>query len=107
MSVLPVYDALTAHAGGTQAAGYGLQEGINRFSTVASAADSATLPPTTDIPGTEIIVINGSATSMTVYPSVGEKINALSANTGLAIAANKTVTFYCTGAAQWHSLLTA
>jgi hypothetical protein len=108
MVVRPVFDGLVAHAGGTQAVGLALQEGINRFVTVASAADSATLPSTQDVTGEEVIVINAAAANaMTIYPAVGEKINALTANTGLSVAANKTIIFYTTGAGQWHSNLTA
>jgi hypothetical protein len=107
MAIRPVYDGLTALAGGGQG-GTPLREGINRVTTVATAADSMNLPSTQNTTGEDLVVINAAAAnSMTVYPATGEKINALSANAGLAIAANKTAVFYITGPGQWHSLLTA
>lgn len=107
MSIRPVYDALTALVGGGQG-GTLLREGINRVTTVASAADSMNLPPTQNVTGEDLIMINAAAANATtVYPATGEKINALSANTGLSVAANKTIMFFITGPGQWHSLLTA
>jgi hypothetical protein len=108
MTVRPVYDNITAHAGGTQALGYPLLEGINRVTVVATAADSVTLPSTQDIAGTEVIVINADSTdSMNVFPAVGEAINALTANTTFALVAGKTAMFLCTGPGRWHAILTA
>lgn len=105
---LPVYsaaDALTAHAGGGQASALQLAAIINRVTTVATIADSVKLPVAT--PGLEITVINAGANSMNVFPSTGDAINALGANTAFAMAATKVATFYCTVAGQWHSQLTA
>lgn len=103
-------DALTAHAGGTQAAGLPLLAAINRVTVVGSAADSVVLPPSQ--PGASVTVINAAAAnSLNVFPSAGgtttETINVLSANAAFALAATKVVTFYCTVAGQWHSQLSA
>ena len=107
MVVRPVYDGLTALAGGAQA-GTPLREGINRVTTVATAADSSQLPSTQDVTGEDLIVINAAAAnSMNVYPATGEKINALAANAAFAMAANKAALFVITGAGQWHAILTA
>lgn len=99
-------NALTAKVGGGQSGATALAADINRFTTVGSAADSALLPAA--VPGMEIAVTNAAASnSMTVYPATGEIINALSANAGFAVAANKTAVFYCAVAGQWNSVLTA
>lgn len=97
---------LTAFAGGGQASGTPLQYGINRVTTVASAGDSALLPKANA--GTVLIVINAAAAnSMDVFPASGDAVNALSANTAFAIAANKTVIFCCAVDGTWNTNLTA
>lgn len=99
-------DAMTAHAGGGQGAGTPIANVINRFTVVASANDSSLLPASK--PGMQITVINAAgANSMNVFPAVGEQVNALGANAAFALAAGKTVTFYCTVAGQWHTILSA
>lgn len=99
-------DGLTAHAGGGQGSATPLTAMLNRVTTVGTAADSVILPASAN--GLQIVVINAAAANaMNVFPASGESINALSANTALSIAANKTATFYCVTAGQWHSLLTA
>src|SRR6266487_647388 len=108
MVVRPVYDGLTAFATGGQTGGFPMREGINRVTTVGTAADSVTLPSTQDVTGEDLIVINAAAAnSMNVYPATGEKINALAANAAFAMAANKTALFVITGAGQWHAILSA
>lgn len=99
-------DNLTAHAGGGQVPGTPCTGILNRFTTVATAADSALLPPS--IAGADITVVNAAGVnSMNVFPAVGDAINALGANAAFALAAGKTVTFYCVTAGQWHSILSA
>ncbi len=99
-------NALTAHAGGGQGSALQLAKGINRVTTVATAADSVKLPVSTA--GQKVVVINAAASNaMDCFPATGESINALSANTQLSIAANKTVIFYCAVAGTWNSIVTA
>lgn len=99
-------DSLTAKAGGGQGGGPTINRMINRVTTVATAADSVTLP--VSVAGMQVTIINAAAAnSMNVFPATGEAINALSANTALAVAANKTATFYCATAGTWHSVVTA
>lgn len=106
LQTLSNVDGLTAHAGGGQGSGTLLTAMMNRVTTVASAADSMLLVGS--VAGMQIIVINAAASnSMNVFPAAGEQINALGANTAFAVAANKTATFYCVTAGQWHSQLTA
>lgn len=99
-------NGLTAHAGGGQGSALALTASINRVTTVGSAADSVVLPAA--LAGLTVTVINAAAAnSMNVFPATGDAINALSANTALAVAANKTVQFTCAVAGTWHSILTA
>lgn len=102
---LSATDALTALAGGAQA-GTALTHGINRVTTVASAADSVQLPKAAA--GAVVVVINAAAANaMAVFPQTGEIINALSANASLSVAANKAIMFFCAVDGTWNSLLTA
>lgn len=101
-------DGLTAHAGGGQALGVPITTVIMRFTTVATAGDSATLPPA--LVGMQITVFNmAAANSMNIFPAAsdnsgaGGKINALAANAAYALAANHVATFYCTTAGQWYT----
>lgn len=101
-----VQDGLTAKAGGGQGGGPTINRMINRVTTVATAADSVTLPASAK--GLTITLVNAAAAnSMNVFPNTGDAINALAANTAFALAAGKTATFYCTASGQWHSILSA
>jgi len=98
-------NGLTALAGGAQA-GTLIATSISRFTAVVTGADSAQLPVST--PGLQLTVVNAAASnSMNVFGQTGDKINALTANTAFAVAANKAATFYCCNAGQWHAILTA
>ena len=87
---------------------------------MGTANDSVKLPlcqtgPTAGVGGGQpantiglmMYVINAdSADSLNVFPSTGGSINALSANSAYAVAANKTVGFVCSpGGTIWYSLL--
>lgn len=99
-------NALTAHVGGGQGSALQLAKGINRVTTVASAADSVKLPAA--VAGMHVIVINAAASNaMDVFPATGEVINALSANTAISVVANKTIAFWCAVTGTWNSILTA
>lgn len=101
-----VANALTALAGGGQTGATALTARVNRVTTVATAADSVLLPAA--VAGEEIVVINAAAANaMAVFPASGDAINALSANSSLSVAANKTVLFVCAVAGTWNSVLTA
>lgn len=98
--------AIVAHAGGGQTAAYQLTYSLNRVATVASANDSVKLPICQG--GKVVIVINAAASnSMNVYGQTGETINALSANSAFAVAANKFVIFACGIDGAWYTNLTA
>lgn len=101
VSLLSTADNLTAHAGGTQALGVLITVGLARFTTVATAGDSALLPPS--LAGVQITVHNDGASSMNVFPATGETINAGAANAALAIGSGKATTFCCTTTGKWFT----
>ncbi len=96
---------LTAFAGGGQASGTALNLGMNRFTTVATIGDSATLPVL--VGGLQVVVINATANSMNIFPNVGGTINALAANGAYALAAGKAVTFFQAADGAWYANLSA
>jgi hypothetical protein len=99
---------IAANATGTQASGTlvpgsALSSG-NIAVTSAGSAYSITLPPSQ--PGMEIdIVCITTTNTVTVFPSAAgtgtEKINALTANSGLVMGALTSATFMCMTAGQW------
>lgn len=94
-------DSLVAHAGGGQALGTPVPaKPIARFITVATAADSATLPPS--VAGYEIAIINSGANSMNVFPTVGESMNTV-LNASVAIPAGQLLLFLCVTAGAWYT----
>jgi hypothetical protein len=95
-------NALTANAGGGQGSATGLTAMINRVTTVATIGDSVKLPASAV--GLVLIVSNAGANPMDVFPSSGDAINALAANTAIRINAGTTVAFYCSVAGTWHML---
>jgi hypothetical protein len=78
---------------------------VNAIST--AAASTGVILPAYAAPGDSIMVYNGGANSVTVYPPVGGTINNLSANTGLALATLKSGVYTCIGALAWASTLSA
>ena len=98
-------DALTAHAGGGQGSATAITTMISRFTTVATAADSAILP--TGVAGMSITVINAGANSMAIFPDSGSTINGGAANASISLAAGKTALFFTTLAGAWHQMVSA
>lgn len=99
-------DAITAFATGGQANAVQLSSSYNRITTVGTAADSVKLPAA--IAGSRIVVFNkAAANSLNVFPSTGDKINALSVNAAYAMAATKGAMFLCVVTGTWDTLLTA
>jgi hypothetical protein len=94
---------LAANATGTQASGTLISANVaNVTVSSAGAAFSVTLPPA--VPGLEIDVCTTTAVNtVAVFPSTGHTINALSANSGLTMAALTSATFICTVAGAWFT----
>lgn len=109
-----VTNAITAFAGGGQASAVQLNSAFNRVTVVGTAADSVKLPLCVTQPaglngstvgvGTQVWVMNTSANSLNVFPSTGDAINALSANTAIAVATVTGKLFTCAVAGTWQSL---
>lgn len=105
---MSVETGITAHAGGTQAAGYQLTAAINSVDTVGSAADSVLLPLAAV--GMQVVIANTTGTSMTVYGAGTDTINLVATATGVAQAANTKAVYYCSKVApagNWIRVLSA
>jgi hypothetical protein len=101
-----VANALTAHSGGGQGSALALTVAMNRITTVAASGDSVKLPAAAA--GEQVVVVNAAASNaMDCFPTSGDAINALSANTALSIAADSTVLFCCIVAGTWNAIVTA
>lgn len=98
-----VASGLTA-TGTTQADALPLTD-VNEFTTVA-ASTGGLLPANASI-GDSIFVYNIGAQTLTVYPPVGETINAIAAASGFSVATAKTAIFVKVANTRWASLLTA
>lgn len=88
-------DNKTALAGGVQGTSPRLQAEVTRFTKVVTAADSCQLPNllSGEAQGVTRIVINDTANAVAVFPSTGESINALGANTALSVPAGQSAIF--------------
>jgi hypothetical protein len=105
-NLVGVQNAITAFAGGGQASAVQLNAFMNRVTVVGSAADSVKLPPA--IANRACVVVNAAAANaMNVFPTSGDAINALTADTAISMAANKVMEFFCVVNGIWNSQLTA
>jgi hypothetical protein len=102
-----VEDSLTAHAGGTQAAGLALDatKAIHRVSVCATNADSVVLPAAAV--GAVHVVINSGAASLQVFGAATETIDGVASATGVAQAAGKHAIYICVSAGKWYRILSA
>lgn len=102
-------NTVTAFAGGGQASATQLTTSNNRVPTVATAADSVKLPLA--VAGQTIHLVNGHATnSMQVFGGGTDTINDVATGTGVAQAAGKAATYFCTKSAPaglWYRVLSA
>lgn len=106
LNVNSAINAITAHSGGGQGSAVALTKAISRVTIVAASGDSVKLPAA--LAGLSMALINAAASNpLDCYPASGEVINALSANSPLVIAANKTVLFFCAVNGIWDSIVTA
>lgn len=83
-----VANNLTA-AGNSQGTALALPADVNKFTTVA--ASTGTIIPAMN-PGDSVILFNGGANALAVYPPTGGKINAVATNGAYSVA---TATPYC------------
>jgi hypothetical protein len=102
-----VSGAITAHAGGTQAAATQLTQGVNEITVCATNADSVQLPAA--VPGARVYVGNSGAADATVFGKNGrtDTINGTAGATGVTLATTKNAVFFCAVANKWRMILTA
>jgi hypothetical protein len=101
-TLIGVTAGITAFAGGGQGSATALTKYLNQVATVATSGDSVKLPAA--LAGSEIVVINDGASSMNIFPSTGETIDAGAANAAYALTIlAKNVRFICAVAGAWKS----
>lgn len=91
-------------AGTTQATATLLINGLNMIGTAASGSGVVLALYN---PGASQIVYNGGANPVTVYPSLGMKINGLAANAGHTLATNTACTYWTATTTQLVGILSA
>lgn len=96
--------ALTA-TGTTQATALLISSNTNEIAT--TAASTGVVFPANQVPSDEIIVANYGANTLSVYPALGESINAGAANAAFSVATNKTAYFVKTSSTRWSGILSA
>jgi hypothetical protein len=94
--------ALTA-AGSTQGTALALTRPINDVTTVAASA-GVVLPAATA--GMRIVIRNGGANSLNVYPASGGQINALGTNVAFAHSISTVLEFVAFSTTQWYTMNT-
>jgi hypothetical protein len=97
-----VSPALTA-AGSTQGTALELTRPINDVTTVA-ASTGIRLPAAT--PGIRIVIRNGGANTLNVYPATGAQINSLGTNVAFGHTITTVLEFVAFTATQWYTLNT-
>jgi hypothetical protein len=95
-----VSDALTA-AGSTQATALALTRPINNITTTA-ASTGVILPTAT--PGMRIMIRNGGANTLNVYPASGAQINSVGTNTAFGMGTGVFIEFVAMNTTQWYTL---
>lgn len=101
--------AIVAKGGGGQDAALALVGTYNKVDTVATLADSVTLPeaiasgPVGEITGMDMVVVNSSAAnSMDVFPFTGEQIDGAGANVAIPVAAGSFIRLHCFVSGEWE-----
>lgn len=95
-----VASGLTA-TGNSQATALLLSADVNEITTTAASTGVRFPDATVCSPGDSIVVFNGGANSLSVYPATGESINGLSANASFAVAANARTICYKVSTTRW------
>jgi len=94
---LDVASGLTA-TGTTQADAYALTAASNEFTTVASGT-GAVLPSAS--PGDSVLVYNGGANPLRIYPQTGEQLNGQPTNAPHLLSVNTAVEFTKLTSTRW------
>lgn len=91
-------------AGTTQGTATALKTSNNYIST-AAASSGVILPAA--MQGDWIVIYNGGANPVNVYPPTGAKINSLSTNGAAILAQNTACIYFCFSSTQWVCDLSA
>lgn len=97
-------DLLTA-TGSTQGTALAITADTNVVTTTAASTGVVFSGPTS--PGDEFVVKNLGASTLSVYPALGESIDAIAANGAYSLATTKSALFIKTSATRWVSILSA
>jgi len=104
---LSATDGLTAGATQTIAGGTALIYQLNRFTTVTSSGDAATLPLAKQGRWRVVTNVSGS-NAMAIFPAnATDQINAVTAGSSYSLSDTKTVIFFCMVDGIWNTVLTA
>ena len=95
-----VNNAVSA-AGTTQATATAITKPISNVTTVA-ANSGVVLPSAT--PGMRVIIRNGSAITLRIYPAVGAQINSLGTNISFSLDTLATLEFIAFSTTQWYTV---
>ena len=100
---LPKFDisAAVSAAGSTQGTATALTTMINNVTTVA-ASTGVVLP--TAVAGYMVIVRNGGANALNVYPATGAAINAGAANAAHSLPVGAMIQYVATSTTQWYTM---
>lgn len=94
--------------GTTQATALLITADLNVFSSVPSGTGAVIPGVPAMMQGDSMWIVNNDASNaLLVYPPAGGTINALSANAGFSLAANKMMLIMQTGATNYQTILTA
>lgn len=96
-----VQTGLVAFAGGGQASATQITKDNAFVQVVASNGDSLKLPPS--VAGLKIQVFNQGANTAAVFPSLGEQIDGLAANTSVSVPTGDGRIFTCSAIGLWYS----
>lgn len=102
----PVANNLTA-TGSTQGTALLLSTPIANVTTVA--ASTGVVLPAGLVSSDDMIVRNGGANALAIYPPVGGTINGAAANTALSVASGKVAHLFClgNGGLDWIAVVSA
>lgn len=91
-------------AGTTQGTATAINAGTAVFSTVAASAGA--ILPSCEV-SDEVLVYNGGANTLTVYPDSGSQINAVATNGGVSCPTNTAMLFKRITTTRWIGMLSA
>jgi len=98
-------NGITAHAGGGSTTAYPLVYGYNHVSTCASNNDSVLLPVAKI--GASVTVMNGSTSTVAVFPQTADAINGGTAGVSITQANEVHAIYCCPIAGNWFRIKSA